>query len=70
MQVSSETAIQENVKSLAVQAVLICDIVYFKGSKEIKVKLGTSILIDLNNLIALVGEDHTSLDRHEFSVVS
>ena len=51
-------------------AILIRDIIFQKGSKEIFLPKDTAILVDLKNMIALVNGLHILIEMDEFELIS
>lgn len=49
-------------------AVLVKDVTYSKDDKDITVKAGTHVFVDVNNHIAMIGSDHVDVTEDEYHV--
>ncbi len=56
-------------KDFAIFAFLLEDISYVKLDEEIIIPKNTYILVDIEKNIALIGNDHVSIDSIEYKVV-
>lgn len=49
-------------------AILVKDVTYSRDDKDITVKAGTHVYVDVNNHIAMIGSDHVDVTEDEYHV--
>lgn len=55
---------------MTVKAHLITGISYQKDGQEVFVPSGTNIQVDIDSLIAIVGQDHVDVFWEEFEIIN